>query len=76
MLRLVLLFFGWLIPILVMLGLAMQIYLVFTLSRSGVTPQTNIGLNIAMKITYSIEQLALSPLCFFGAFMIKRRGWT
>jgi len=73
MLRNILLIFGWLIPIAVTLLLASDIYRAFHFESNSIALKDNLTLSIVRAIAGSIDDYALSPLCFFGAQLLRRK---
>jgi len=72
-LRTVLITFGWAIPIVTIFLTAAQIYLAFDLNARGIDRGQDLWILLVRHISYGVQSLALSPLCFFGAFMLNKR---
>ena len=70
-LRRILIVFGWLIPPLAILGVFASIYSMNIIA--GIKPEQLPGFKwqVLSGILGSVRSLALSPLCFFGAYMLK-----
>ena len=72
MLRKTLLFFGWAIPFLVLLNIGVNLYMAASFeSYRAVTGGNSVWLTIR-SVLQGFDSLALSPLCFFGAHMLKK----
>lgn len=74
MLRGVLIAFGWIIPFAVVLLTATQIYSDSLYSAGGGQYAQSAWISVTRNICHGVQSLALSPLCFFGAYMLKERG--
>lgn len=72
MLRPTLIIFAWAIPFAVVMSLGVGLYLNFSLSPSG-NENNNTLLIVISRIAGSIDALALSPLCFFAAKVLKAK---
>ncbi len=71
MLRIVLLFFGWTIPVLALLSAGTMIYFGFNLPQSIETATQEPSLVIIRAVAGLFDNLAISALCFFGAHMLN-----
>ncbi|GGX71540.1 hypothetical protein GCM10011309_22180 [Litorimonas cladophorae] len=74
MLRTVLIVFGWMIPFVSVLLALTQIYAGIQLQSIGDARQPELWITVVRSIAYGIQNLALSPLCFFGAHMLEKQG--
>jgi len=73
-LRTVLIVFGWMIPFVSVLLALTQIFSGIQLQSIGDARQPELWVTAVRSIAYGIQSLALSPLCFFGAFMLEKQG--
>ena len=73
MLRKILLFFGWAIAILTILSIAGNIMLAISLKDFESSTGTSVVGSIFLRILDDIRLLALSPLSFFGAHILKTK---
>lgn len=71
MLRKTLLFFGWAIPILTILMIVGNVAIAVSLKDFESTSGTSVVGSIFLRVLNDIRLLSLSPLCFFGAHMLK-----
>ena len=72
MLRNVLIVFGWIIPLVSLLLIAVEIFSAVQLRTFGTSNQPDLWISIVRSIAHGIQSLTLSPLCFFGAYMMGR----
>lgn len=73
-LRMTLIIFGWLIPLVSVLSLFSSTYIALKFGDLGGQRARPLWGDMISNITYFIRTLTLSPLCFFGAFMLDKRG--
>jgi len=73
-LRMILIIFGWVIPVMSLLVLFSNTYIAFKFPDLGGQFKRPLWGEMISNITYFIRTLTLSPLCFFGAFMLDKRG--
>jgi len=72
-LRKILIAFGWIIPIVVIILTATQFYSDNVYRANGGQYAQDIWISIVRNLAYGVQSLALSPLCFFGAHMLKEK---
>jgi len=72
MLRQVLIIFGWMIPLVAALLMVSQIYIDLTYNSQGGQYAVDPWVSVTRSICNAIQDLALSPLCFFGAYMLGK----
>jgi len=73
-LRTSLIVFGWMIPFTVMISIGISIFTSFTYaSINPNAPQVD-AIKIIGILARDISSLAISPLCFFAAHVLKDRG--
>jgi len=73
-LRTILIVFGWMIPFVSVLVALTQIYSGIQLQSLGDARQPELWITVFRIIANCIQDLALSPLCFFGAYMLEKQG--
>jgi len=73
MLRTILIAFGWIIPFVALILVATEIYIsgVYRAGEGGAISE--LWVSTVQALAGGITSLALSPLCFFGAFMLDAR---
>ena len=75
MLRRVLVAFGWIIPIVVLfLAAIAQIYSDSLYRTGGGEYAQAPWISVVRNLSQAVQSLALSPLCFFGAHMLKKKS--
>lgn len=74
-LRTTLIVFGWLIPLVSLLLFATTTFSAVTYAEYGNSDRPSLLLTtVISNAARTIQSLALSPLCFFGAYMLGKRG--
>jgi hypothetical protein len=73
-LRIILLIFGWIIPIAVILGAGVNIYSQLAFSPIAEFSASQKMMRVISILAGNINNLALSPLCFFAAYILKNRA--
>ena len=71
-LRRILIFFGWAIPVTIVLGIFIGLFNLNTIANFKEAGSSASIWEVLGLILGSVKSLALSPLCFFGAHMLKR----
>jgi len=74
MLRRVLITFGWIIPLVSVFTLVIDIALTVQKQPFVMQNQAEFWMTITRSFANGIQNITLSPLCFFGAHMLKKPG--
>jgi hypothetical protein len=74
MLRNILITFGWLIPIVAITLTVTMIYSDVLFRADGGKYSQDLWISVTRNLCQGIQSVALSPLCFFGAYMLEKQG--